>query len=82
MVQMLNVHREFFSRIYEVLIGGCSDGLAAKYLSLPFPNPYLMPGSDDPTKFKEGVNFASAQSGILDSTFLWEVIFIRFSVSS
>ncbi|CAM6092044.1 unnamed protein product [Calypogeia fissa] len=50
----------------------------AEYLSLPFPKPYFMPGSD-PTRFKRGVNFGSASSGILDSTFVWEGV-INLSV--
>lgn len=50
----------------------------ANYLSLPFPEPNLKPSSD-PTRFKKGGNFASAGSGILDATFLWEGV-INLSV--
>eukprot|EP01018_Ginkgo_biloba_P035623 Gb_17659 [translate_table: standard] len=50
--------------------GRFSDGrtifdFLANFLGLPFPAPFLQPGLD----FSHGVNFASAGSGLLDSTF-------------
>lgn len=50
----------------------------AEYLDLPYPKPYLQPGLK-PKSFEKGVNFASAGSGILDTTYIYEGV-INLSV--
>ncbi|KAH9289067.1 hypothetical protein KI387_033184, partial [Taxus chinensis] len=62
----INAHKCSFCRFFRVNL--MSDltafPVAATYLGLPFPPPYLEPDA----KFIGGINFASGGSGLLDST--------------